>query len=296
MKLTRLSRRPVLEPDPDNYWEAGAVYNCAAVRHQGLVYLIYRATDVSSSGSKAHYISRLGFAVSGDGLHFNRLAEPVLGNDVPQEGRGPEDPRIVKIDGIFYMTYTGYGGRFDGDYRICLASSKNLIEWQRHGVVLDESNKDASLFPRKIAGRYWMFHRRPPSIWLAASGDLMTWGDHREVMAPVGDSRWENLKIGIAGPPIEMEDGWLLIYHGVNHEKEYRLGAALLDREDPGRVLARLPDPILEPELDWEREGHVPNVVFSCGQVVLGETLVVYYGGADTVIGAAAVRMSDIHF
>jgi len=293
IRLQRLSETPILRPNPDHPWEAGAVFNPAAIRHNGLVHLVYRATDTSSRGSEARYINSLGYAVSEDGIHFKRLCEPVLTNDVPQEARGPEDPRIVELDGLFYMMYTGYGGRFDGDYRICLATSPNLITWQRHGVMLDEPNKDAALFPEKVGGKYLMFHRRPPDIWLAESTDLRHWTNHRRVAAPIEAHEWESVKIGIAGPPIKTDAGWLLITHGVGPGPRYSLGLMLLDRDDPARVLARQAEPILEPELDWEVHGHVPNVVFSCGQVVMGDDIFVYYAGADTAIGVAAMRLSD---
>ena len=296
IKLTRLSEQPILSPKKHHLWEACAVFNCAAIYDNGLVHLIYRATDITSNGQEGEYINNLGYAVSRDGIHFNRLEKPILINDVEQELRGPEDPRIVKLGDTFYMTYTGYGGRFPGDYRICLASSRNLIHWQRHGVLLDEPNKDAALFPAKIGGRYAMLHRRQPDIWLAYSDDLGHWGDHRRIMAALPDSPWQSAKIGAAGPPIKTGAGWLLIYHGVSRDKRYSLGAALLDLDDPTRIIARQAEPILEPELDWEINGYVPNVVFSCGQAVIGDKIYVYYGGADTVIGVAAMNLTDIHF
>ena len=294
LKLRRLTEHPILQPNPAHSWEAGAVFNPAVVYHNGLIHLIYRATDTSSRGSEARYINSFGYAVSEDGLHFNRMCDPILTNDVPQEARGPEDPRIVEMDGLFYMMYTGFGGRFDGDFRICLATSRNLISWQRHGVVLDEPNKDASLFPEKIGGKYVMFHRRPPDIWLADSTDLKTWTNHRIIARPIPENDWESIKIGIAGPPIKTEWGWFLIYHGVGPGPRYSLGVMLLDLDDPGRVIARQAEPILEPELDWEVHGYVPNVVFSCGQAVVGDDVYVYYAGADTVIGVATMRLDDI--
>ena len=296
IKLTRYKQQPIFRPRLYNRWEAASVFNAAAILDNGLVHLVYRATDISSGGQDGAYINSLGYAVSTDGVHFNRLEKPILANEVPQEARGPEDPRIVKIDNTFYMLYTGYGGRFDDDYRICLATSKNLIQWDRQGVMLDEPNKDASLFPELIGGRYVMFHRRSPDIWIASSDDLHHWGNHKRVMSALPDSSWENHKIGIAGPPIKTRAGWLLIYHGVSQEMVYRLGIALLDTHDPSRLLYRQSEPILEPELSWERSGHVNNVVFSCGQVILDNTLYVYYGGADNAIGLATVKMEDIDF
>ncbi|HEY61531.1 MAG TPA: glycosidase [Anaerolineae bacterium] len=296
IQLKRLRSEPVLTPKKYNPWEAGAVFNCGAIYYNGLVHLIYRATDISSNGVHGRYINSLGYAVSVDGVHFNRLENPILVNSVPQESRGPEDPRITKIGDTFFMLYTGYGGRFDGDYRICLATSQNLIAWKRQGVVLDESNKDAALFPEKIEGKYLMFHRRPPDIWMAYSDDLKTWQNHRIVASPVSESRWESVKVGIAGPPIKTPDGWLLIYHGVGEGSRYSLGAMLLDLNDPSKIIARQKEPILEPALVWEKEGYVPNVVFSCGQAVIGDEIYVYYGAADTVIGVAKMSFHDVRF
>ena len=232
MKLERLSLEPILSPYPAHAWEAAAVFNCAAIAHNNLIHLIYRATDITSNGTEGTYINNLGYAVSEDGIHFNRLEQPILVNDVEQELRGPEDPRIVKLDGKFYMTYTGYGGRFDGDYRICLASSDNLISWERHGVLLDEPNKDAALFPEKVNGRYAMLHRRHPDIWIAYSDDLIHWDSHQTIMPPIPDSPWQNEKVGACGPPIKTDNGWLIIYHGVSHDKRYSLGVALLDNSN----------------------------------------------------------------
>ena len=293
IKLRRLSDKPILQPERGNPWEAGAVFNCAAVYENGLVHMIYRATDISSGGDEGDYINSLGYAVSKDGICFNRMRDPILTNNVPQEARGPEDPRIVKIDGVFYMLYTGYDGN---DSRICLAVSQNLIDWERKGVVLDESNKDASLFPEKIDGKYVMFHRREPDIWLAYSNDLENWYDHTSIMSPISNSKWESNKIGIAGPPIKTDKGWLLIYHGTSKEKRYCLGAALLDLDDPSKLLARQREPILEPQLEWEVNGCVPDVVFSNGQVEIGDRILIYYAGADSAIGVAELKRSDIVF
>ena len=296
MTLKRVSDTPILLPDANHAWEASAVFNCAAICENGRVHMVYRATDVASSGKDGPFVSRLGYAVSDDGFHFERHSEPLLTNEGEQEARGLEDPRLVKVDDTFYMMYTGYRGKTPSDYRICLASSTNLRDWNRHGIVLDEPNKDASLFPKKIANRYVMFHRRSPDIWIAYSDDLKSWYDHARVMGPVPSSDWESLKVGIAGPPIETDDGWLLIYHGVSHGHVYSLGIALLDADNPSTVIARQAEPILEPWLPWEKKGHVPNVVFSCGQVELEEKILVYYAGADTVIGAAEIEKRDIHF
>ncbi len=296
IKLERIFQHPVLEPQTAHSWEAAAVFNCAAVYHDNRYHLIYRATDIDAGGKDGLFISTLGHAVSNDGLHFERTQTPLLRGEGEQELRGLEDPRIVKIEDTFYMMYTGYRGKSPGDYRICLASSPDLINWKRHGTVLDESNKDASLFPEKINGRFCMFHRRDPDIWIAYSDSLKNWVDHTRVMKPEPENEWESKKIGIAGPPIRTDNGWLLIYHGVSHNSTYTLGIALLDLTDPSKVISRQKEPILEPELDWEKEGCVPNVVFSCGQIETSGKILVYYAGADTVIGVAGIETDKIIF
>ncbi|MBE3591431.1 MAG: glycosidase [Thermoanaerobacter sp.] len=295
IKLKRLSDKPVLMPKAENEWERAAVFNTAAIYDNGLFHLIYRATDIGPHAKYGKYTSRLGYAVSKDGINFMRLDKPVMSNETEQELRGLEDPRIVKIDGIYYMMYTGFGDRFHDDYRICLATSKNLIDWERKGVVLDEPNKDASLFPEKINGKYVMLHRRYPDIWIAFSEDLKNWYDHKPIIKPIPGT-WESARVGIGGPPIRTKDGWFLIYHAADANNVYRLGAVLLDLEDPSKIIARQKEPILEPELQWEKEGYIPNVVFSCGNAVKDDTIYVYYGGADTVIGVAILEMENMKF
>jgi predicted GH43/DUF377 family glycosyl hydrolase len=175
-----------------------------------------------------------------------------------------------------------------------MATTQDFFTWTRHGIVLPgPDNKDAAIFPDKIGGRYAMFHRIPPSIWLAYSDDLIHWGDYRKIMDPrLGN--WDDLKIGAGGPPLKTEQGWLVIYHGVSTDKVYRLGVALLDLEDPTRVLNWPGDCVLQPEEPWEREGDVPNVVFTCGTAEVGDRYFVYYGGADKVIAVATAKKADL--
>ena len=138
-----------------------------------------------------------------------------------------------------------------------------------------------------------MLHRHEPDICIAYSGDLCNW-NHSGVVMRTRPGRWDCLKIGSAGPPIELEDGWLLVYHGVDEDRIYRLGATILDRNDPNKVLGRTDEPILEPREEYERIGQVPNVVFSCGSVLIGEKLLISYGAADTVIGVASFALDEI--
>ena len=301
-KLRRLSQQPILEPIEQHDWERAAVFNCGVTLHQGRVHMIYRASDrdfsaLSDSEPKEskRFASSFGYAVSEDGIKFTRDAEPIFQGEGAQEFWGVEDPRISKIGDTFYMLYTAFGGRSWDDHRIALASSHDLRSWQRHGVVLDEPNKDAGLLEETVNGKYMLFHRRLPHIWAAFSSDLKTWEDHQIIMETIPRG-WEENKIGIAGQPIRIRQGYLMLYHAVDKHKAYRLGAALLDGEDPAKVVGRLPEPILEPELEWEKVGLVPNVVFSCGQVIKDVFLYVYYGGADRVIGVAGIELDKVVF
>lgn len=284
--LTRHPANPVLLPNPFNAWESLNVFNAGVVHHNGLFHMLYRAQG-------RDYVSHIGYAISEDGAAWSRLDRPVLSPANEWEARGVEDPRVTCIDGRFYMTYTAYSPL---GVRTCLAVSDNLIAWRRLGVMLpDETNKDTAIFPEKVGGRYCLMHRREPEIWIAYTDCLETnrWTDHAMVMGPVPET-WEHQKIGAAGVPTRIDEGWLLIYHAVDADNVYRLGVALLDAENPARVLARHPQPILEPTEPWEKKGDVPNVVFSCAHVVKDDTVYVYYGGADRVMGLATRSLSDL--
>lgn len=286
MKLQRHPANPILKPNPFNEWEALNVYNCAVVYHNGLFHMLYRAQG-------GDYVSRIGYAVSSDGVHFNRLQQPVLSPQDEWETRGIEDPRVTHLadEGRFIMAYTAYSSRGTTPM---FAESINLITWQRIGpLVTGEVNKDHVLFPRKIGGRYVAFHRRPPSIWLARSDDLRRWGDFQVVMEPRSEL-WDCKRVGGGGVPIETEYGWLVIYHAYDHQHVYRLGVVLLDLEEPTRVIHRPKEPILWPEEPWELQGFVPNVVFSTANPVVEGTVYVYYGGADRVIGLATCPLDEL--
>jgi len=271
LQLTRYAGNPVLLPSTHNAWETDNVFNAAITRHNDLIYMLYRAQGLDR-------VSRIGCAISTDGYHFNRLQEPVFAPETEMEEYGVEDPRVTEIDGVFYMLYTAYS-RYGT--RVSLARSTNLIAWERMGIILpDEDNKDAFLFPEKINGRYAMFHRRIPDIWLAYSDDLMHWTDHQ---------------IGGGGPLFKTEAGWLNFYHGFADEHIYCLGVALHDLNDPSIVIKRQEEPVLCPETPWEVWGDVPNVVFTCGGAETDDEYLIYYGGGDHVMAVASVSKADVN-
>ena len=300
-KLERLTNKPLLSPIKNHLCEKEAVFNTACFYENNLLHLFYRATnrgfilDTKKPEEKNKFVSSIGHAISKDGIHFERYEKPFMVGNNDQETWGLEDPRVSKIDDTYYMIYTGFGGRSWDDHRVSIAWSKDMETWEGHKVVLDEPNKDGGLLPEKIDGKFVLFHRRMPDIWIAYSEDLVNWSEHKMIMSPIAGT-WQSKKIGIAGPPIKREDGWLLFYHGVDENNEYRLGAALLDLKDPSKVIHRQVEPILAPELEWEVKGLVPNVVFSCGAVEIGNMYYVYYGGADTHIGVAAIAKDKVIF
>lgn len=299
MILQRHPKNPILLPVPDSPWECYNVFNPGVLHHQGLFHMYYRAQGLD-------WVSRIGYAVSLDGIHWNRMREPILEPQDASDARGVEDPRVVEIEGTFYMTYTAYGKEFTGKgvpthqgggITPMIARSNNLISWERLGwIVQGEDNKDHVLFPRKIKGRYAAFHRRRPNVWIAYSDDLVNWDekDMRPIYGPRPDNDWDNASVGSNGVPIETEHGWLVLNHAYNHEHVYRLGVILLDLDDPKKIIHRPREPIFEPKELWELRGDVPQVVFSCANPVVEGTVYVFYGGADHVIGLATCPLASL--
>lgn len=298
-RLQRHPANPILVPDPLSEWECFNVFNPSVIHHNGLFHMHYRAQGQD-------WISRIGYAVSSDGLHWNRLRRPVFEPQDASDSRGVEDPRVVEIEGVFYMTYTAYGREFYGSGQPThagggilpmIARSTNLIHWERMApMVRGEDNKDHVLFPQRINGRYAALHRRRPSVWLAYSDDLVTWReeDMQPIYGPREDNWWDCKSVGSNGVPIKTEHGWLLINHAYDQNHVYRFGTVLLDLEDPARVIRRSREPIFWPEELWELRGDVPNVVFSNANPVVDGTVYVYYGGADHVIGLATCPLNDL--
>jgi predicted GH43/DUF377 family glycosyl hydrolase len=299
MKLERHVANPLLLPDPTSDWECYNVFNASVLFHSGLFHMHYRAQGLD-------WVSRIGYAVSENGIRWNRLRQPVLTPVDGLDARGVEDPRVVEIDGVFYMTYTAFGREFRGDgeptylgggISPMIARSENLIVWRTLGpIVMGEDNKDHVLFPRRIRGRFAAFHRRRPHVWLAYSDDLVKWLD--KDMAPVYGPRlenwWDCRSVGSNGVPIETEEGWLVLNHAYDDDRVYRLGVVLLDLEDPTKVINRPLEPIFWPEELWELRGDVPNVVFSCANPVVDDVVYVYYGAADHVVGLATCSLDDL--
>ena len=266
------------------------VFNPAAVYLDKRVHILYRA--IGEDG-----VSRLGYASSSDGYHIDeRLPHPVFEPANAKERYGCEDPRLTEMEGKCIMTYTAYGDIYQiGLTTISIENMQNKKwDWEERFFPFPNiRNKNAVIFPRRVNDRYLMCHRLDPDIYIAYSDDLRTWEDTSLLMRP-RSGFWDCVKIGAAGPPIELDEGWLLVYHGVDVKRTYRLGVTILDKENPERVVYRSKIPILEPTEDYERFGFVPNVVFSCGTILLDGQLLIYFGCADTVIGVATFDLDEI--
>lgn len=299
MRLQRFSHQPVFLPELSSPWSCYNVFNPAVIYHEGIFKMWYRAQGLD-------WISRIGYAVSTDGIHWNALKEPVMDVSSALDSRGLEDPRVVVIDGMYYMAYTAYGSEAiagakpthsGGGILPMIARSENGITWETLGpIVKGEDNKDHILFPRKINGRYAAFHRRWPNVCLAYSDDLVHWPPEtmKPIYGPRPENSWDSKSVGSNGVPIETPHGWLQINHGYNQDHIYRFGVALLDLDDPSKVIRRPKDFIFEPQELWELRGDVPNVVFSCANPVVGDTVYVYYAGGDHAIGLATCQLSEL--
>jgi len=304
-KFVRFEDNPIITPILELDWQKRGTFNPAAVYEGGKVHLVYRAQGDDGT-------SVLGYASSNDGFHIDeRLDSPIY---VPREdfekkihsdgNSGCEDPRITKINDRFFMTYTAYDGV--NPPRVALTSiaiddflNKNW-EWEKPKLISPPGvdDKDACIVKRVKGDGYIAFHRLGDVIWMDKLRDL----DFPEkkflsggIIAQARKDKWDNVKVGISAPPIESEHGWILLYHAVSNPGfAYKVGAMLLDYEDPKNILARTSEPVFEPEKPYELKGAVPNVVFPCGAVVIDDIIYMYYGGADSVIGVATMPLETL--
>jgi predicted GH43/DUF377 family glycosyl hydrolase/glycosyltransferase involved in cell wall biosynthesis len=245
-------------------------------------------------------MSHLRVARSRDGLHFTVDGAPSVMPANRLEEYGCEDPRATLIDGVWHITYVSVS-------RLGISTSRltttDFRSFERHGVMFLPDQKDVVLFPGRIGGRYAALTRPMPQsfgrvlgVWIAFSDDLVHWGDHAPLALP-RQGMWDALRTGAGATPFRVPEGWLEIYHGVDRRTRYALGAMLLDADDPSRVIARSPEPILVPTAPYEREGLFNDVVFTCGHVNLdpeGREIRVYYGAADSRLAAADFTVREI--
>jgi predicted GH43/DUF377 family glycosyl hydrolase len=326
VKIRRCDRNPIVRPGGFG-WRRVATFNPGAILENGRFYLYERA-----AGSLRPFLTSIGLLASDDGVHYTHVCDrPVFTAAMAGYPQGSvQDARVVKIDGLYYLCYalqpypmdcwpTGCGvpDYYTDNYpgwrerawpmitQSGIAVSDDLMHFEHLCFVTPREidDRDAVLFPEKIGGRFALL-RRPvcnatgdgaerPSIRLSYSDDLRNWTPPQLLASPV--HAWEGGKIGAAATPVRTERGWLLLYHGVDEHSVYRIGAMLLNLDDPGKVIARTKRFIMEPEEYYERVGLViPNVLFPTGNVVRDGLLHIYYGCADTAIGLATARLDEL--
>jgi predicted GH43/DUF377 family glycosyl hydrolase len=297
--FARHSTNPIIQAR-DLPYQANAVFNAAATRCGDDTLLLLRVEDRRG-------LSHLTVARSRDGVTNWRIdARPTLPADpenYPEEIWGIEDPRITRIDelDLWAVVYTAYSR---GGPLVSLATTRDFKAFERKGVVMPPEDKDAALFPARFNGRWAMLHRPVPGfagvgahIWISFSPDIKHWGDHQILLTARKGGWWDANKVGLSPPPLRTEKGWLILYHGVRNTASgciYRLGLALLDLEDPTRLLARADEWVFAPEEVYETDGDVDKVVFPCGWLVEGDDVRMYYGGADKCIALATARVSEL--
>ena len=324
MKLQKYEHNPILTKNEKNYWENLCVLNPAVIfnNEDNKFYMLYRA----AGNDEQHYIY-LGLATSSDGINFKRESDkPLIAPDVNgADGGGIEDPRLVKIDDYYFLTYAsrpfapGQYWREDKKYfgfqpkagpktiiyndtQTHLAVSKDLINWKKLGRITDSrfDDRDVIIFPERVNGKYVKISRamdkcgkgyenENPAMWISFSNDLLEWREE-ETLLYQGKEYWEDAKVGGSCPPIKTEDGWLFIYHGVSSkDKQYRVGAMLLDLNDPRKILAKTKNFIMEPEFHFETDGFYAGCVFPTGIVEVNDKYYIYYGAGDQCICLATI-------
>lgn len=287
----RASENPILSPTGTS-WESAGTFNPAVILHNDKFVMLYRAQDAMG-------VSRLGYAESGDGIHFTRRPHPVLSPETEfEKGGGVEDPRLQKFGEVYYLTYTAYNKK---DAQLCLATSQDLVHWKRKGVILPAYRgnwnkgwtKSGAIVPEKIDGRYWMYWLgtsldKIDQMGLSYSTDLLHWTEATQVpVLPRRPGKFDSRVVEPGPPPILTESGIALIYNGADDTLIYRTGIVVFDRKDPRRLVSRTDEPVFGPEKEWERVGQVPNVVFVEGIARKGDRWLFYYGGADKYVGVA---------
>ncbi|WP_299093759.1 glycoside hydrolase family 130 protein [uncultured Metabacillus sp.] len=252
-----------------------------------------------SSKQKWSYLTSLSYlriARSKDGRHFTVDEKPFVYPSNELETFGIEDPRITQIDDTYYIYFSAASPMGVGE---SMVSTKDFETIEQHGMIFAPENKDVLIFPEKINGKYYALHRPVPNsngspeIWIAESSNLLYWGNHKHLIG-LRAGKWDDGRIGGGAVPFKTDKGWLELYHGASMDHRYCMGAVLLDLNDPTKVIARSEHPLVEPEAPYEKEGFFGDVVFSCGVLVEGDVVKMYYGVADTSMACAELSLQEI--
>jgi len=294
--FSRYEQNPILTPAEWPY-PANAVFNPGAVAVDGQTLLLVRVENMRG-------FSHLTAARSRNGKTDWQIdPHPTLEPDgeYREEQWALEDPRIVWLEeeGQYAVTYVSFS---QGGPLVSLATTTDFRTFTKYGALVPPEDKDACLFPRRFGGRFALIHRPmirgEAHIWLAFSPDLKHWGDHR-VLIPTRPGCWDSRRVGLGTQPIETADGWLIIYHGVRNTAAgaiYRVGLALLDLEQPWKVIRRCDEWVFGPKAPYERLGEVPDVVFPTGAILdrNAKEFRLYYGAADSTVGLAVADPDEL--
>lgn len=302
-----LQYRRAYERDIIHRWEGNPLittldlqFKCLDMRNAGAI--IYRGkvllliTIQHLSGCQCIHLAQ-----ESKNNRFTVSKEPfILPSSDPKisvhESMGVLDPRVIKLDGTYYIMYLAEGIH---GFRIGLAKTNNFQTVERVGLLSEPDMKAGTLFPRKIKNRYARLERplEGSGIWISYSEDLIYWGDSQFLFSPRAGF-WDSSRIGIGPPPIELDMGWLLIYYGARDTSAgplYRIGTAIVDKDNPAKLLGRCNRPILGPRELYERIGNTPNVLFSTGAHIKGNTtLVLYYGAANSCINVGSADLTKV--
>lgn len=318
MKLERYAGNPILASRKEYDWESGEVFNPAAfLSDDGMVHILYRAIGKNGLSTVGYANSRDGFSIyerldapiyisspTLDDVKVTRIQESCTTPYASGSGwGGSEDPKVTCIEDTLYMTYTAFDGYNFPRVALTKISVDDFLakkwNWSRPVMISPpgEIHKNWTIFPEKIHGKFAVLHSISPEVRIDYFDNLNFDGEtfikSEHVKTPL-KGRWELLVRGVGPSPIKTKEGWLVLYHATTRDCGYKLGAMILDKKDPTKVIARSKAAILEPKVWYENEGTKPHIVYSCGAVVKDETLFVYYGSADTVTCVATVPIARL--
>jgi predicted GH43/DUF377 family glycosyl hydrolase len=326
--VERHRKNPIIKPNPKNKWESKAVFNAAAIHAGGKYHLVYRAIgedDVSSLGYACSdngfdFDTRLGFPIyvpreKFEGVHgkpYKPCSDPAIYESGGGCSGGCEDPRITRVDDTIYMTYVAYNGHDVPGVAITSIKYEDFINrrwnWEKAKLISKpgQIQKNWVLFPEKIHGKYAIIHGLSPKVHIEYVDSLENFGDKGYIESlppahgkgyqdPNRKNHWDNIVRGTGAPPIKTKYGWLVFYHAMDKRdpNRYKIGAMILDIDDPEKILYRSRMPILEPDEKYENEGMKAGVIYVCGAIIEKDRLHIYYGGADMVMCVASAKLDD---
>lgn len=317
LSFERHEANPVIQPNTGNHWESKATFNPAALFAEGKIHLLYRAIGDNDVSVLGYAVSQNGFDVEGQLPHPAYAQHKAFEADMKKQyvppapyssgggwNGGCEDPRLTLVDDTVHLIYTAFDGW--GSIRVAMSTLplKNFLEndWRWTKPIFlsppQEIHKNWVLFPEKIRGKYAILHSISPNVLIDYVDDMKIFSGEKFIRSYYSGrsgraGKWDNWVRGVGPTPMKTKYGWLVLYHAMDNEDpdRYKLGAMLLDLNDPTKVLYRSRSPFLEPDVSYENDGFKAGVVYCCGSAIMNDTLFIYYGGADTVTCVATLDL-----